>query len=166
MKARLPVIVILLVSSILLCGSLPTNGQVSSAEPAKAAENPAPELYMFDFYSTKSAHCAALRPTVAKAELHFAGRVKVIHINLDAPQNKPFAEQVGVEAVPTLIVVNRAGDQLKRLVGSVEGTVVGILLETLLPDSREREDVPIATAEAPTFPIVLTKQEARLDPGS
>jgi len=144
----------------LLCGPLPSLGQ----ENAVAAMNTA-ELYVFDFYSSFSGDCADLKPTVKKAEQRFAGRVKVIHVDVNNPKNKAFVESVGVRAVPTLLVINPAGEQLKTLAGHDQGNVLLILLQTLLPDAASHQNEQAETPEPLTSPVALTPEVALSDPG-
>ncbi|HEY9868288.1 MAG TPA: thioredoxin family protein [Candidatus Obscuribacterales bacterium] len=144
---------------------LPALGQEQRASCPAADRSVSPELIVLDFFSSESEECAALKPIVTKAQRRFVSRVKVLHINVDDPQNVPFVKHVGVRDVPTLIVVNKDGEQLKKMVGAAQGGVLPILLATLLPDSPDNEAV--ATDGQPEQsslpPAVLTKQEAKLD---
>jgi thioredoxin-like negative regulator of GroEL len=144
---------------------LPAHGQEQSASRPAAGRGVSPELIVLDFFSSESEECAAVKPVVAKAQRRFAGRVRVLHISVDDPQNVPFVKHVGVQEVPTLIVVNKDGDQLKKMVGAAQGDVLPILLTTLLPDSADSEAVATdAKPEQSSLPpVVLTNQEAKLD---
>ncbi len=163
--ARLLLVVVLSAFSFLFFGLPPVRGQENTGTRVAETERPAPELYLFDFFSPVSGDCAHFKPVLTKVERRFAGRVRVIHVDADLPQNKPFVDKLGVRDVPTLIVVNKEGDQLKTLVGSEEGNVIGILLEILLPDADARKNAASDIAQGPFLPVVLTKQEAKLDPG-
>jgi len=124
------------------------------------------ELYVFDFFSTYSGDCADLKPTVKKAEQRFAGRVKVIHIDVNNPKNKAFVEGVGVQAVPTFLVVNPAGEQLKKLSGSEQGNVLLILLQTLLPEAGASRNEETAEPQTMSSSFTLTPEIAHADPGN
>jgi len=150
---------VLMACVTLLCGA-PSFGQ----EHAVASIKPT-ELYVFDFYSSFSGDCADLKSTVQKAERRFAGRVKVIHVDVDNPKNQAFIEGVGVRAVPTLLVVNPAGDQLKKLAGHDQGNVLLILLQTLLPDAATHRDDQANVPPPCSSPVALTPEIAHSDPG-
>jgi thioredoxin-like negative regulator of GroEL len=154
-------LLVLIACVTLLCGPLPSLGQ----ENAAAAINTT-ELYVFDFFSSYSGDCADLQRTVQKAESRFAGRVKVFHVDVDNPKNQSFITSLGVQAVPTLLVVNPAGEQLKKLAGHEQGSVLLILLQTLLPETATHEDDRANVPATLGSPVVLTPEIAHSDPGS
>jgi thioredoxin-like negative regulator of GroEL len=162
-KVRIPLLVALLFASTHAPGLVPAHGQETSASLVASQRHSEAELVVLDFFANQSADCDALRPAVAKAEQRYGRRVWVVHVNVDNHKNKPFVEKVGVQEVPTLIVVNRAGDQLKTLVGPDQGSVLAILLETLLPSPGQAEAVADDPAPISAGAVVLRTEEAKLD---
>lgn len=165
MKATI-LILGLVVAGTLLGRPLPALGQESTEPQSAASEKRLPELFVFDFFSPVSGDCADIKPVVQKAERRFAERVKIIHVDVNHPKNKAFIEHAGIQAVPTLLVVNAAGDQLKTLAGREQSNILLILLETLLPDRRSDQQALMPERHETTMPVALTRQEARSDPGT
>lgn len=155
-----------LLAAWLLCVS-PVWCQQPASPPPGAREEGIPELFVFDFYADWCASCAEVVRIVRKAEHRFAGRVKIIRVDIDQPRNRAFVKEVGVLAVPTLIVVNREGDRLKTLVGARQGQILDIVLETLLPDDTPGPEPSLDNAaERPVLQPILLREEPRVDPAA
>ncbi|HEY9868100.1 MAG TPA: thioredoxin family protein [Candidatus Obscuribacterales bacterium] len=144
--------------AIWLLGLSPAWCQEAASQVGGGRDDSVPELFVFDFYADWCASCVDVVRIVRKAEQRFAGRVKIIRVDIDEPRNRAFVKEVGVLAVPTLIVVNREGDRLKTLVGARQGQILDIVLQTLLPDSPPgQEPVLENAAEHPAMQPVLLK---------
>jgi len=71
---------------------------------------------LVDFYATWCSPCRMLAPTLARLSAEFAGRAKIVKVDVDAEPE--LARQFQVESIPTLAFV--AGG---KLVGKTSGLV-------------------------------------------
>lgn len=76
------------------------------------------------FSTTWCGPCKVFKPVVQQASQETGKYVQFI----DAEQNKHMAEQYAVTSVPTIVVVNDAGQVINRLTGAQsKSTVVNLL---------------------------------------
>ena len=68
--------------------------------------------------------CKTLKPIVQQASQETGKHVQFV----DAEQNKDLAEQYGVRSVPTIVVVNDAGQVVNRLIGIQSKSTITNLL--------------------------------------
>lgn len=69
-----------------------------------------------DLWAPWCGPCKALGPTIDEVATQFAGKVKVVKINID--DNPELATRYSVMSIPTLLVFNN-GDVAEQLVGLV-----------------------------------------------
>ena len=90
---------------------------------------------LVDFYAPWCAPCRMIAPALDKLAGEFAGRVKVVKVNVDeAPE---LAYRYGVRGVPTLMLFRN---------GEVEDTIVGLVppraLEARLEEAAAANEQP------------------------
>ncbi|MBM3323966.1 thioredoxin [candidate division WOR-3 bacterium] len=98
----------------------------AASEPPAASQTEAatslPKLW--DFWATWCPPCKELKPIVEALEKEYEGRVEVKSIDVD--QNKELAAKYDVKAIPTLVFLDGAGNEVSRIVGLVpKDTLVG-----------------------------------------
>jgi thioredoxin len=105
-------------------------GGAKSAQPAARADSGAARAEMtnlpklWDFWATWCPPCKELKPTIETLETEYAGKIEIKSIDID--QNKELTDKFGVQAVPTLIFLDKDGKELSRIVGAVpKDTIVG-----------------------------------------
>lgn len=76
---------------------------------------------LVDFWAAWCAPCRMIAPVVDKIAADFAGRLKVVKVDVDA--NMKSAERYGVMSIPTMMLFKG---------GKAEETVVGVLPEARL----------------------------------
>lgn len=76
------------------------------------------------FSTTWCQPCKAFKPVVQQAAQETGKYVQFV----DAEQNKHMAEQYGITSVPTIVVVNDAGQVVNRLSGVQSKSTVANLL--------------------------------------
>lgn len=64
-------------------------------------QSPVPVLV--DFYADWCGPCRMLAPTLERLSAEFAGRAKIVKVNID--QEPELADQFQVQSIPTLVVV-------------------------------------------------------------
>lgn len=88
----------------------------------KQAEGPLPTLY--DFYATWCPPCQDQKPIVAELEKEYEGKVRIQTIDVD--ENQEIAAKYDVKAIPTLVFLDREGNEADRFVGlSDKAKIVG-----------------------------------------
>ena len=86
-------------------------------------ESPVPVLV--DFYADWCGPCRMLVPTLERLSTEFAGRAKIVKVNVD--EESALASQFQVSSIPTLIVVADG-----KLVGRTSGLVPEATLRSAL----------------------------------
>jgi thioredoxin 1 len=96
---------------------------VTDAEfQAKVLQSPLPVVV--DFWATWCSPCRAIAPTLDRMAVELDGRLIVAKVDVD--ENPAFAQQFGVQGIPTLLMIHR---------GKEVGRVVGALPEAKLKDA-------------------------------
>lgn len=69
-----------------------------------------------DFWATWCAPCRAIAPTLERIAVEYDGRLIVAKVDVD--ENPVYAQQFGVQGIPTLLLV-RGGNIVDRIVGAL-----------------------------------------------
>lgn len=83
---------------------------------------------LVDFWAPWCGPCRAIAPAVEKAAQTFAGRARVVKVNVD--ENPLLSQRFQVMSIPTLMVF-RNGQAIKRQVGANPAIIPGLLEEAL-----------------------------------
>ena len=81
---------------------------------------------LVDFYSDSCVPCKRMSPLLAEIEEEYTDKVKVVKVN--APDERPLAEQYEVQSVPTLLLF-RDGKETARLRGAVKKAQIQEIIE-------------------------------------
>jgi len=92
-------------------------GQENFEQEVLRSEQPV----LVDFWAAWCGPCRAMAPVVDKVAGDFAGRVKVVKVNVD--ENGPLASRFGIQSIPTLLMFKG---------GQVVGSIIGFVPETEL----------------------------------
>ncbi len=85
---------------------------------------------LVDLWAPWCGPCRLVGPAVEKAASEFAGRLKVVQVNVD--EAPAVARRFGVQGVPTLVVVHH-GREVARQVGAVPSAALTAWLDGVLP---------------------------------
>jgi thioredoxin 1 len=98
-------------------GAAATTGKyvrvTESTFKAEVLETKQPVL--IDFYADWCGPCRSMEPTIAGLAADFAGRAKVVKINVDNSRN--LASQYGITAIPAFVIIQN-GQVVDRVVGA------------------------------------------------
>lgn len=78
---------------------------------------------LFDFWAAWCGPCKVMHPIVGEIEQNFAGKVKVVKINVDEPTSQAMVEQYQIGAMPTYII-EKKGQVVNSFVGAQSKTTL------------------------------------------
>ncbi|MDP3993205.1 MAG: thioredoxin [bacterium] len=80
-------------------------------------------ITLFDFWAAWCGPCKVMHPIVEEIEKEFAGKIKVVKVNVDEPSSQAMVEQYQIGAMPTYII-EKKGQVLNSFVGAQSKTVL------------------------------------------
>lgn len=115
----------LLVLTLAGCGGAKnTPAPVAKEETTKVETETTGLPKLWDFWATWCPPCKALKPTIEALATEYAGKIEIKSIDID--KNGELASKFGIQAVPTLVFLDKDGNELSRIVGAVpKDTIVG-----------------------------------------
>ncbi|OGD61018.1 thioredoxin [Candidatus Berkelbacteria bacterium RIFCSPLOWO2_01_FULL_50_28] len=72
---------------------------------------------LLDFWAAWCGPCKIMHPVIEELEHEFAGKVRVVKVNVDEPTSQKMVEQYQVGAMPTYIV-EKDGNVVVQYVGT------------------------------------------------
>jgi len=84
---------------------------------------------LVDFWASWCMPCKMLAPTVDELAADFAGRIKVVKVDVD--KNQPLARKFGVSGIPTLLLLKN-GEIVERMVGVQPKATIAASLNSAL----------------------------------
>lgn len=117
--------------------SLISNG----TQLAQAQSLPFPMLYVYEFSATWCPSCRKLEPITQATAGKYRDFIQFSPVNVD--NNQELAQQYSVAQIPTVIVVDRQGRMLNRLVGLQQGEQ----LDQILNHYKQKALAALATPQ-------------------
>lgn len=77
---------------------------------------------ILDFYATWCGPCKSISPTIEQSANQLAGKVKFLKVNVD--DFSDISSQYNIRAMPTVILLDKKGNEMDRKVGADEITVL------------------------------------------
>jgi thioredoxin-like negative regulator of GroEL len=99
---------------------------------------------LVQFYANWCGHCAATRPEVDRASSMLCGDANVVRVNVE--QHSKLAEKLGVDGLPTMILVENG-----QVLGKIEGESTAEELASFVRNRGAKVRAPRAT-RAPRMP--------------
>jgi thioredoxin 1 len=84
---------------------------------------------LVDFWAEWCAPCRMMTPIIETVAERFAGKAKVVKVNVD--ENQSVTQRFGIKGIPTIIVF-KGGKEAERLVGATNEQAVARILEEQL----------------------------------
>jgi len=61
--------------------------------------------------------CRMMQPVMKEIDSAYAGKVKVVFIDVMTAEGRPYAQQFGIRAIPTQVFLDSQGNELTRHIG-------------------------------------------------
>jgi len=111
----------------------------SSSSPDAGATGPAPitapsaagRPKLIDFTRDYCLPCELMRPEFEKVQRELAGRVDVVELNIDRPENQPLGMYFRIHAIPTQVYVDAQGRERRRHPGPADARLMTRTCEEL-----------------------------------
>lgn len=87
---------------------------------------------LVDFWAAWCAPCRLLTPIVETVAEKYAGRARVVKLNVD--ENQSISQRYGIKGIPTLILFN-GGLEEERVVGVTSEEAISLMIEKYLRTS-------------------------------
>ena len=87
------------------------------------------EPVLVDFWAPWCGPCRQVAPVLERLATHYAGRVKVVKVNVD--DNRRIAQRFDASSIPTLVML-RDGRPVARMVGAQPEPVLKAHIDELL----------------------------------
>lgn len=100
--------------------------QILAANPVPQA-TASPLVYVYEFSASWCPSCRKLKPIVEQAAAKYRGFAQLVPVNVDRNQN--LTRSLNVAQIPTVMVVDRSGRMLNRLVGLQQGEQIDLILD-------------------------------------
>ena len=108
------VLVVSVLLSLTSCKSGSTNDSIVTLTTSNFAGETAKGVVMVDFWASWCMPCKAMTPVIEEIAGQTKGKVKVGKVDIDA--NGPLANQYGIQAIPTILIL-KDGQVVETLVG-------------------------------------------------
>lgn len=76
---------------------------------------------LYDFWAAWCGPCKVMHPIIEELEKEYAGKVRVVKVNVDEPNSQSLVEQYQIGAMPTYIV-EKNGEVVEQFVGAQSKT--------------------------------------------
>lgn len=89
------------------------------------------KVTLLDFWAAWCGPCKVMHPIVEEIEHQYKGKIKVVKVNVDEPNNQSIVEQYQVGAMPTYII-EREGQVVEQFVGAQSKTKLLTAIDSAL----------------------------------
>lgn len=89
------------------------------------------EPVLVDFFAEWCGPCKMAAPIMNKLSQEYAGKAKVLKIDVDDPENRLIAQQFGIRSIPTVIAFS-GGKAVKQNVGFIGEAGYRQMIDALL----------------------------------
>lgn len=73
--------------------------------------------FMMDFYADWCPPCNAMKPVLEELGKKYKGRVEIVRVNVDMPENNALVVKHRIVSIPTFIFINSKGEISKKIIG-------------------------------------------------
>jgi thioredoxin 1 len=79
---------------------------------------------IIDFYADWCPPCRAMEPVMKELATKYKGKVEIVKVNVDDPENNNLTRIYKIVSIPTYIFINRKGTMADKLIGYQEMEVM------------------------------------------
>ena len=98
-------------------------------EKSAVSKNTAPEVTFVELGSVNCIPCKAMQPVMKEIEKEYGGQVKVVFYDVWTEDGRPYAEKYKIQAIPTQIFLDSAGNEFFRHMGFYPKEEIANILE-------------------------------------
>ncbi|MBX9689590.1 MAG: thioredoxin family protein [Candidatus Obscuribacterales bacterium] len=106
---------------------MPTQALAPQNTAPLTAQFDSPVLFVYEFSAAWCPSCRKLAPIVEEAAHKYKGFVQYIPVNVD--KNQKLVQDLNIAQIPTVMVMDRSGRMLNRLVGLQQGQDIDVILD-------------------------------------
>ncbi len=112
-------LILILLASILVTGYAQNTKQEEKQKPATEQKKNAVKykVTFIELGSVRCIPCQKMQPVMKSIKEKYANQVNVVFHNVWTTEGKPFAEQYGIEAIPTQVFLDENGKEYSRHTG-------------------------------------------------
>ena len=109
-------IALILLASTLVTGYAQNATKDEKQKPATEQKKDAIKykVTFIELGSVRCIPCQKMQPVMKSIETKYANQVKVVFHDVWTPEGKPFAEQYGIESIPTQVFLDENGKEFSR----------------------------------------------------
>ena len=118
---RLFLFIVLVSLNLLLCSR---NNNTLEEQRKRAGKKPSAEEFrsnaaitFVELGSVNCVPCRMMQPILKAIDSAYAGKVKVVFIDVMTDQGRPYAQQFGIRAIPTQVFLDKDGREIFRHLG-------------------------------------------------
>lgn len=104
-------------------------------EPPKqetaTTQKPAALVTFIELGSVRCIPCRMMQPVMDSIRTQYAGKVEIIFYDVFTPEGRPYAEQYGIQAIPTQVFLDKDGKEFYRHTGFFPKEEIDKLLKQL-----------------------------------
>lgn len=116
---------------------------------------------LVDFWAPWCGPCKQLTPMLEKLVRAAKGKIRLVKINIDEPQNRPIVEQLRIQSVPTVYAF-LGGQPVTGFAGAQPESQIKMLIERLIGEPAEADGAGLIEAAQAAAERGDTRTAARL----
>jgi thioredoxin 1 len=115
----LSVIIFLIIATLIIGGCSNDRHAAEKQQQAQTINKNADgaKITFVELGSVNCIPCRMMQPVMREIETSYAGRVKVVFIDVLTEQGRPYMQQFGIRAIPTQVFLDANGKELSRHTG-------------------------------------------------
>jgi thioredoxin 1 len=102
--------------------------EADAANLSEAADEVSYKVTFIELGSKNCVPCKMMQPIMDNIEKNYTGKVKVVFYDVWTPAGRPYAQEYGVQAIPTQVFLDENGEEFFRHMGFLpEEEIVKVL---------------------------------------
>jgi thioredoxin 1 len=129
MKTTKVIIVLFLLFAFTGCNKGKQNDTKQTAQTPNSSITTGAQVTFVELGSVNCIPCRMMQPVMKEIEAAYAGKVKVVFVDVMTEQGRPYMQHFGIRAIPTQVFLDSQGNELARHTGFFPKDSIVALLE-------------------------------------